>query len=751
MEKLLQILILEDSQENADLIQQQLTEAKIIFEAKVVGTKEEFSAALESFVPDLIISDHPLPKLNSLEALNILKVRKYKVPFILVTSSVSQEFIVQIMKEGANDYILKDKLGNLPGAILNALEKHKLEVQSQKTIDDIMAKESLLSKIETLAHIGIWQHDLITDHVIWSDETFHIYGYTPGQITPSREVFLKSIHPDDQPTVRKAIEDALAGNDETLKISYRRLTPHNEIKYLHSELSFERDDKQRPVLITSFVQDITERKKGEESLQKSQANLLTILNNTNVSYVLMNAELKVVSFNQIAYDGFITFVNKELVEGKYIVDYFLEPEKENTLENCKKVLKGDEVNYENTYTFPDGTSIWYNTHLFPVKDNHNNVSGVIMALEDITPRKLSEMAILESEERYRLVAENPMLGIGWSTLEGKILKVNGALCKMLGNTGDELLNVYFGDFTSADDMEKELPLFEKLIRGEIPNYCIEKRFITKAKKNIWVELNISLVKNASGFKYLIGIIQNINDRKKAESDKEKITADLLQRNNDLEQFTYIVSHNLRAPVANIMGFSESLIEDGLKESETKQIAAALRDSVHRLDEVILDLNNILQVKSEFSEARELVKLSQIVDDIKVNNSFLIKKVNVVISSDFSVIDELFTIKSYIHSIFYNLISNSIKYRRADVPPVIDIKSSKINNKVILTFKDNGLGIDLNRRGKQVFGLYKRFHSHAEGKGVGLYMVKTQVETLGGKISIQSEVNKGTEFTIEFAV
>jgi len=751
MEKLLQILILEDSQENADLIQQQLTEAKIIFEAKVVGTKEEFSAALESGVPDLIISDHPLPRLNSLEALNILKVRKYKVPFILVTSSVSQEFIVQIMKEGANDYILKEQLGNLPGAIFNALEKHKLEVEGQNTIDNIIAKESLLSKVEKLAHIGSWQNNIATGKITWTAETFRILGYSDTPITPSPELFINAIHPNDRAAVQEAIINAQSSNANSLKINYRVQNANNDIRHVDSEMYFERDDANKTILITGFVQDVTERKMAQEALQKSQANLLTILNNTNVSYVLMNAELKVVSFNQVAYDGFITFVNKELVEGSYIIDYFLDGEKENTLEKCKRVLKGDEINYEKTYAFPNGTSIWYNTHLFPVKDNHNNVSGVIMALEDITSRKLAEMAILESEERYRLVAENPMLGIGWTTLEGKILKVNGALCKMLGYTSDELLNVYFGDISSAEDMEIELPLFEKLISGQITNYSVEKRFITKSKALLWAELNISLVTNASGFKYLIGIVKNINDRKIAESEKGKITADLLQRNNDLEQFTYIVSHNLRAPVANIMGFAEALIEDGLKESETKQIAAALRDSVHRLDEVILDLNNILQVKSEFSEARELVKLSQIVDDIKVNNSFLIKKVNVVISSDFSVIDELFTIKSYIHSIFYNLISNSIKYRRADVPPVIEIKSSKINNKIILTFKDNGLGIDLNRRGKQVFGLYKRFHSHAEGKGVGLYMVKTQVETLGGKISIQSEVNKGTEFTIEFAV
>jgi signal transduction histidine kinase len=111
-----------------------------------------------------------------------------------------------------------------------------------------------------------------------------------------------------------------------------------------------------------------------------------------------------------------------------------------------------------------------------------------------------------------------------------------------------------------------------------------------------------------------------------------------------------------------------------------------------------------------------------------------------------------TTKSYLHSIFYNLISNSLKYRQPNIAPLIEIKSEILNNKIVLLFKDNGMGIDLENQNNMVFGLYKRFHpDHAEGKGVGLYMVKTQVETIGGSISVKSEVNKGTEFRIEFSV
>ena len=110
---------------------------------------------------------------------------------------------------------------------------------------------------------------------------------------------------------------------------------------------------------------------------------------------------------------------------------------------------------------------------------------------------------------------------------------------------------------------------------------------------------------------------------------------------------------------------------------------------------------------------------------------------------------MFTTRSYLYSIFYNLISNSIKYRNPDIPTVISIKSQKAGNKIELRFKDNGKGIDLDKNGQNIFGLYKRFDNSVEGKGMGLYIVKTQVTTLGGTIQIESQPGKGTEFTLLF--
>jgi signal transduction histidine kinase len=249
---------------------------------------------------------------------------------------------------------------------------------------------------------------------------------------------------------------------------------------------------------------------------------------------------------------------------------------------------------------------------------------------------------------------------------------------------------------------------------------------------------------------MVGAMWDFSSQKAYELQLEKMAHDIRQRNNDLEQFGYIISHNLRSPVANIIGFSELLKEEGNSKEEFNEFVEVVSVSAKKLDLIIADLNNILQVKSNLGEKKKKVHFSAIVKDIKEIIKNVIEREKVEIITDFHDIDEFHTLKSYIHSIFYNLITNSIKYRQPNLDLIIEIRSKVRGNIIELIFKDNGLGIDLKTKGNQVFGLYKRFHTNtSEGRGIGLFMTKTQVESLGGRINLHSEVNKGTQFIIEF--
>ncbi len=253
-------------------------------------------------------------------------------------------------------------------------------------------------------------------------------------------------------------------------------------------------------------------------------------------------------------------------------------------------------------------------------------------------------------------------------------------------------------------------------------------------------------------KALVAMRDNLE---KSEKELLAITEDVIQRNKDLQQFTYIVSHNLRAPVANIMGISNLLNNAAEEEHATKngnnEFLKGLSVSVNKLDGIILDLNDILNIKNPGFEKKEKVFFSSLVADITSSINHIIQKEQVIIISDFLAAEYIFTLKSYIYSIFYNLILNSIKYHQPGLPPLIEIKSSLFNNNIQLTFTDNGKGFDVKKNGADIFGLYKRFDTSVEGKGIGLFMVKTEVETLGGNITLQSVVNKGTQFIIKLPV
>jgi len=234
----------------------------------------------------------------------------------------------------------------------------------------------------------------------------------------------------------------------------------------------------------------------------------------------------------------------------------------------------------------------------------------------------------------------------------------------------------------------------------------------------------------------------------ANEERDKMISSLVQHTKNLEQFTSIISHNLRAPVAHILGLS-NVLKNNISEEERARTQEYLFRATERLDEMLKDLNVILQAKAQINEYKQTINLGELVETIKSSIHTVIDNKQVRISTDFRNLENISALKSYIHSIFYNLITNSIKYTQRGVPPVIKIRSEVDHGKVRIVFSDNGIGIDLVKHGSQIFGLYKRFHEDAEGKGLGLFMVKTQVETLGGTIQVESNLNSGTIFTIEF--
>lgn len=620
----IKILHLEDTPSDAELIERELKKGKIQFEIVVVANKKAFKNALQNFDPDILITDHTLPSFDSLEAIKILNQKGVKIPVILVTSTVSDEFAVEVMKAGADDYILKDRLHRLPKAVRNAMEKNSVK---QKLYESELFNTEVLSSLS--AHIAVIDHngDLIAVNKAWKDfETANREASLHSISTGSNyfDVCKQAIEKGDTYAAKAltGIQSVLNKENEQFEMEYPCHTPKQKRWFLLNIINFGIDTSK---VITSHV-EITSRKLAEQSLQLSRSNLTALIENTNAIIYSLDTNFCYITFNKLLHDT---------LKKKYGLD----------------IKIGD------------------------------SVSGFLEKLE--------------SEEVNH-----------WNRMYSKALKGNKV------------------------EFEKEFTI------GEL--YQCSSFSINPIWKN----------------KTVIGLscfVYDITKQKIQEKEKEKMTADLIQRNQILEQFTFIISHNLRAPTANIIGFSEILQDETLTLEEQKESLIALSASIKGLDTIIKDISNILQSENEVYAEKEFVSFSELVENIMISLGNIIEKNKVQINFDFSEVEKIYSLKIYIYSIFYNLISNSIKYSKPNVPPLIQIKSKKENDKIILAFKDNGLGIDMKTNSTKVFGLYNRFHSHVEGKGIGLFMVKTQVEALGGIITIASELDKGTTFTIIFKI
>lgn len=279
----------------------------------------------------------------------------------------------------------------------------------------------------------------------------------------------------------------------------------------------------------------------------------------------------------------------------------------------------------------------------------------------------------------------------------------------------------------------------KVWHGEVRNKAKDGSFY-------WVDTTVSPMFNNDGqITHYLSIRSLITERKRLEKERERLLSELTQKYNALRQFNYIVSHNLRVPIANIIGLSGLLKSENAIDTELIEM---VHKSAESMDMIINDLTKLLAVRTPINESLEEVSLSGMLSSVKNTLATQINSTGAVIKEHISPNAEyVYTFKAYFQSIIYNLLSNAIKYHKVDMPPLIDVKARREKDTFILSIKDNGVGMDLDAIGNKLFGLYKRFDLTREGRGVGLHFTKTQVETLGGQITVKSKPDLGTVFTI----
>ncbi len=409
--------------------------------------------------------------------------------------------------------------------------------------------------------------------------------------------------------------------------------------------------------------------------------------------------------------------------------------------------------WQDEYRFQcaDGSYKYVFDRGFLVKDKEGKPIRMIGAIQDITKQKEEEQRLRLLETVITQTKDAVMItDIDTSTeVIPNIIFVNSAFTDMTGYKANEVIGkspvMFFGP--KSDILE-----FDKL-KTAIQDYkeCfIETISYKKNGEEFWINFSMIPVTNKDGeHSHWISIQRDVTEEKNKVKEREQLIRELTQNNKDLKQFSYITSHNLRAPLSNLTGLL-NLVEDiPVEDPELKEIIDGFSKSTHLLNETINDLVKVVIIKDNPSIQKEKVLIKEIFENVFNQLSFLIGLHKPILKIDLEEVTILNINKSYLESIFLNLLTNAIKYRSEGKQLRINISSKVVNDDLILTFKDNGIGIDLVRNKDKIFGLYQRFHNHPDSKGLGLYLVKSQVEAMGGTITVASAVGKGTTFTITF--
>lgn len=387
-----------------------------------------------------------------------------------------------------------------------------------------------------------------------------------------------------------------------------------------------------------------------------------------------------------------------------------------------------------------------------ITNEQDEVIEMIGTCQDVTEQKIAE-------KKFRGLLESAPDAMVIVNAIGKIQLINKQAEKLFGYQTEELHNkpveiLIPARFTPnhTNDRKRFFHSPKTRIMGEGK----ELYGLKKNGKEIPVQISLSPLHTEEGL-LVSAAIRDITKQKLAEQkiiesneNLEIIAKKLRHQNKQLADFTHITSHNLRAPVSNLNALL-SLYKECADEVDKNELFNKFETVIHHLTSTLNTLMLALKIESEdLEDDLKTIRFEDIMHKTKEILGGEIIKSESVINSDFSKCPKIRYKRIYLESIFLNLIGNAIKYRSQSRTPEICIESAITDEgKTVLTFKDNGLGIDLERHGHKLFGLNKVFHRHPDAKGVGLFLTKTQIKAMGGHISASSKVDEGTTFTINF--
>lgn len=500
-----------------------------------------------------------------------------------------------------------------------------------------------------------------------------------------------------------------------------------------SSASIITDDKGEPSRIVILNRDISAQKERELIIKKSEQKFRDLFNSSPEAILVTGMDGMILNANTSACELY-TMTQDELI-GQRSIDLVPEIYRDWVQQQYQDLVQGN-INYVESF-------IQSNKHgeiPVEIRAGRINLEGrpaMLFHITNIQERLKSEAALRQSEQKYRTLVEKMNEGLVLTDSEENTLFVNNSMCKILGLSKEEMIGRKTYEYLSGGEED-----IEKLQRELLKNQGLFNQYELQIKRKngdtIWVLVTGAPYTDSDGTVMgTIAIITNITDRKITELK-------LKDSNNELDAFVYKASHDLKGPLASIIGLT-NIAKDEIRDERALEYFEMIRKSTSRLDTILLDLIDVTRINKATLESRP-VKLPKLIDDVINSLKHQPQSEHIRFNVNLNGVDSFVSDSKLLTSIFQNLIGNSINYHDPNKDEsFIEINAQQTPQGLTFQVMDNGLGIPKRLQSK-VFEMFYRGNTRSKGSGLGLYIVKNSIEKLQGTCKLESEEGVGTIFS-----